>query len=106
MTTTTDRFARGSNLDAPVQRESCTTDQTCALDSVTHEVTSTHSTVAATHPTSTRGTKRPACCTHASDTPDATLVVRSDYTLPDLTLDLLAAIVVESAAKGAKTEAA
>lgn len=106
MTTTTDLFARGANLDAPVRRRSCTSDPTSALDSITHEATSTHFTAAATHPSAARGTICPACSTRPSDTSDASCVVPSDYALPDLTLDLLAAIVVESAAKGAKTEAA
>lgn len=106
MTATPDRFAKGGKLDAPVRRGSCTNDPTSALHSITHEVTSTHSTAAATHTSAARGTNHVACSACASDTPDASPVVRSDYALPDLTLDLLAAIVVESAAKGAKTEAA
>jgi len=106
MTTTTDRSARGANLDAPVRRGSRTSDPTSALDRITHDVTSTHSTAAATHLSAARGTNFSECSACASGPSDASLVVRSGYTLPDSALDLLAAIVVESAAKGAKTEAA
>ena len=103
--TTTDRHAMGANLDAPVRRGSRTCDPTSALDRITHEVTSTHAMTAATHPPA-QAINRAESSACASDTPHASLVVRSDYALPDLTLGLLAAIVVESAAKGAKTEAA
>jgi hypothetical protein len=107
MTTTTDLFATNADLDAPVGGGSGTTDLTSALDSIAQEVTSTLPSAATTRPYATRAPNfLSACSTCASDTRDVSLVVRSDYALPDLTLDLLAAIVVESAAKGAKTEAA
>lgn len=38
--------------------------------------------------------------------PEPSVVVPSAYTLPDATLDLLATLVVDSAAKRSKTEAA
>jgi hypothetical protein len=103
--TTTDRHAMGANLDTPVRHGSRICDPTNTLDSITHEATSTHAMTAATHP-SDQARNRAECSACASDTPHASLVVGSDYAVPDLTLDLLAAIVVESAAKGAKTEAA
>jgi hypothetical protein len=106
MTTTTDRSARGANLETTVRRGSCTSGLTGASDSITREVTSTHPTAEATRPFAVRGPNSPTCSACASDTPGGSLVVRSHYALPDLTLDLLAAMVIESAAKGAKTEAA
>lgn len=97
--TTTDRPAMGANLNTPVGRGSRTSDPTSALDSITHGVK------AGTRP-SDQTKNRAECSACAGDTPYGSLVVRSEYALPDLTLDLLAAIVVASAAKEAKTEAA
>lgn len=105
MTTTTDLFARGANLAPPPRRGSGAKDPTTALDNIPPEGSSTHST-AATHPPTARRKRCSACSTCPSDAQDASIVVPSDYALPDLTLDLLAAIVVKSATKGAKTEAA
>jgi hypothetical protein len=95
----------GANLDTPVRCGSRICDPTNTLDSITHGATSTHAMTPATH-SSDQARNRAECSACPSDTPHASLVVGSDYALPDLTLDLLAAIVVESAAKGAKTEAA
>ncbi len=105
MATTTDRFARRANLAPPPRRGSGTKDPTTALVNIPHEVTSTHSTAAATHPPTPPRKRCPASSVCPSDAQNASIVVPSDYALPDLTLDLLAAIVV-SAAKRAKTEAA